>query len=445
VKIVLDTSAVIINPDLLANFLENPKADKVDIILPLTVLKELGKFKHESSERGKHARDIFRYLKQITAEYSQNLSHPIEFDNGSTLVVELECPIDLDGLSELGDNDSRIICVAKRHEAVLYTQDNAMEILANAFGIETVSEDRQKSKHIYEGITLEEDTEMSYKVIDIYNDENNGFVEVYSYEYEEDQEEYLDNQFVILKSGKTSAVTRFSAEAGGLYKIDTKRKLHKVSPNSVRQSCAVDLILDNEIRIAGLIGNPGTGKTYLALAGSLDLVLNAKKYKKLIIVKSAVGVGGDNEALGFLPGELNAKIEPIFSNLTGHLKTLLNDNNAKGQTTTLQLLRDKGIIDLKPVQYIRGENFSESLILIDEIQNFSLSTIKTLLTRVDYNTSKVIFTGDNEQVDNPYLNSFNNGLYSTVERLKGKPYFGIITLDKSCRGEITSDLVELFE
>ena len=444
-KIVLDTSAVIINPELLVFFLENPKSDRVDIILPLTVLKELGNFKHESSERGKHARDIFRYLKQVTNEYGQDLSKIITFDNGSTLVVELDCPITLDGLSELGDNDSRIICVAKKHEATLYTQDNAMEILANAFGIKTVSEDHKKSKHIYEGISYEENTEMSYKVGEIYDEENQGFVSVNPYDYEEDQEEYLNNQFIILKSGKQSAVARYSAETEGLHLVDSKRKLHKVSPNSVRQSCAIDLILDNDIRIAGLIGNPGTGKTYLALAGSLDLVLNDKKFKKLIIIKSAVGVGGDNEALGFLPGELSAKIEPIFSNLTGHLKTLLNDNNAKSQTTTLQLLRDKGIIDLKPVQYVRGENFSESLILIDEIQNFSLSTIKTLLTRVDYNTSKVIFTGDNEQVDNPYLNSFNNGLYSTVERLKGKSYFGIITLDKSCRGEITSDLVDLFE
>lgn len=439
-KIVPDTSTLIINPQFLSNFLEKGD-DAVEIILPLTVLKELGKFKHESSERGKQARDIFRYLKRISREMNQTLAEEIEFDNGSVLKVEIDCSLDdLDTMKDVSENDARIICVAKRYEATLYTQDTAMEIIANALGVETNSEEeRRKRSDMYEGVAIEEDTPNCYLINKIYEENK---VEVL------DDEAYLENQYVILKAGKQSAITQYRTVQGTgfLHRIDEKKAVFKVKPNDVKQKCAIDLLMDDDIRIAGLIGNPGTGKTFLSLAVSLDYILNKQQlYKKLIIVKSAVGVGGEKEALGFLPGEMSAKIEPIFMNLTGHLKTLLNDNNAKNQQYVLNTMIEKGIIELKPVQYIRGENFSECIVLIDELQNFPLSTVKTLLTRVNYNTSKVIFTGDNEQVDSPYLNSYNNGLYNTVEKLKGKNYFGLVTLDKSCRGEITEDIVELFE
>jgi PhoH-like ATPase len=439
-KIVPDTSTLIINSQFLFNFLEKGKK-AVEIILPLTVLKELGKFKHESSERGKQARDIFRYLKKISKEMGQTLAEDIHFDNGSILSVEIDCKLSLDTVGDVSENDARIICVAKKHNAVLYTQDTAMEIIANALSVETNSEeDRKKRNDMYEGVTVEEDTESCFLIDKIYKEDK---AEVLN------EEKYIENQYVILKSGQQSIITQYRTDEdsfGYLHKISEKRSIFKVKPNDVKQKCALDLLTDDDIRIAGLIGNPGTGKTYLSLAAALDYVLNkGTLYKKLIIIKSAVGVGGEKEALGFLPGEMSAKIEPIFMNLTGHLKTFLNDNNAKNQQYVLNTYIEKGVIELKPVQYIRGENFSECIVLIDELQNFPLSTVKTLLTRVNYNTSKVIFTGDNEQVDSPYLNSFNNGLYNTVEKLKGKNYFGLITLDKSCRGEITEDIVELFE
>lgn len=438
-KIVPDTSTLIINPQFLSNFLEKGKED-VQIILPLTVLKELGKFKHESSERGKQARDIFRYLKKISKEMGQTLAETIEFDNRSTLSVEIDCSLDLDTVRDVSENDARIICVAKKHEAILYTQDTAMEIIANALGVETNSEeDKKRKKDMYEGVSVEEESPSTFLIQEIHSNKKAEVI---------DEDEYIENQYVILKSGQSSVITQYRSNDSGigfLHKISDNKKVFKVTPNDVKQKCAIDLLMDNDIRIAALIGNPGTGKTYLGLAASLDHVLNNNQlYKKLIIIKSAVGVGGEKEALGFLPGEMSAKIEPIFSNLTSHLKTLLSDNNAKGQSYVLSTLIEKGTIELKPVQYIRGENFSESIILIDEIQNFPTQTVKTLLTRVNYNTSKVILTGDNEQVDSPYLNSYNNGLYTTVEKLKGKHYFGVVTLDRSCRGEITEDITELF-
>jgi PhoH-like ATPase len=437
VKIVPDTSALIVNPQFLANFLEKGK-EAVKIILPLTVLKELGKFKAESSERGKHARDIFRYLKKLSTDMEQTLANTLHFDNGSTLQVELNCELDMKEVYDVSDNDARIICVAKRHKAVLHTQDTAMEIIANALDVETDSASQKKRNDMYTGIIEEVDTANTFLINEIHQSGRAEAVE----------EGYVNNQFVILKTGQLSVVSRYIPDNGGvgyLHKIDD-RKMFKVTPTSTRQKCALDLLRDNDLRITGLIGNPGTGKTYVALAACLDYILNERKlYKKLIIIKSAVGVGGEKEALGFLPGEMKSKIEPIFSNLTGHIKSLLQDNNARGQSFLLDTLIEQGLIELKPVQYIRGENFSDSLILIDEIQNFPTATVKTLLTRVNYNTSRVIFTGDNEQVDSPYLNSYNNGLYNTVEKLKGKPYFGVITLDRSCRGEITEDIAELFE
>lgn len=435
-RIVPDTSVLITNPRFLQEYLENQSNN--EIILPFTVLKELSNFKHETSERGKHSRDNIRFLKELAAKYNTKLCDTIH-TKGSVFKIELNCEIDLGLDVGLSDNDSRIISVAKKHNAVLFTQDNAMSIIAESFGVEVQTEGFNQAKEIYEGIRELNGFQYMSVINDIYSD---GF--------SEDITELAPtiNEYLVLKSGQSSVITRTERTHEGdlkLVRVDTIKSVNKVKPRGVRQSCALDLLSDPEIRIAGLIGQPGGGKTFLSLAVALDLVLNQKAFEKLIIVKSAVGVGGAKEELGFLPGELDDKTAPIFHNLSSHIKTLIGDKNAKNQQFGLPQLKEKGLIEFKPVQYVRGENFANSLILIDELQNFPQSTVKTLLTRVDYNTSKVIFTGDNEQVDSPYLNSFHNGLYLTVEKLKGKPYFGLITLDKSHRGDIAEDIVKLFE
>ena len=201
-----------------------------------------------------------------------------------------------------------------------------------------------------------------------------------------------------------------------------------VSPRNKEQMFALDLLMDPEIPIVSIIGRAGSGKTLLALAAGLEQVLEErnKEYKKLVVSRPIQPVGKD---IGFLPGTLEEKMSPWLMPVQDNLEYLM-----AGNKSTMELMFENGTIEIEALSYIRGRSISNAYIIIDEAQNLSIHELKTIITRVGENT-KIILTGDIEQIDNVYLDATSNGLSHAIERFKSQPLAGHITLKKGERSK----------
>jgi PhoH-like ATPase len=210
---------------------------------------------------------------------------------------------------------------------------------------------------------------------------------------------------------------------------------------------ALDLLLDDSVKLVSLIGAAGTGKTLLAIAAGMTKVLNEQIYQKLLVARPIMPLGRD---IGYLPGDkdekLTAWMQPIFDNMGYLLSNRLSSSSGENQTTHASLstveqrmkqLMESGQVVLEPLTYIRGRSIPHQFMIVDEAQNLTPHEVKTIASRVGEGT-KLVLTGDASQIDNPYLDSSSNGLSYLVERLKGKGIVGHITLAKSERSELAS-------
>jgi len=212
-------------------------------------------------------------------------------------------------------------------------------------------------------------------------------------------------------------------------------------------------LLDPEIQLVTIAGRAGTGKTLLALAAGLYQVLENQFYKKLLVARPVIPMGRD---IGFLPGELEEKIKPWMQPIYDNLEFLLeNDENEeiyqkekidkkRDIHTTLDYLKQMGILDVEPLTYIRGRSIPRQFIIIDEAQNLSPHEAKTIITRAGIGT-KIVLTGDYYQIDHPYLNLYTNGISYTFNKMMGQPIFAHVTLEKGERSELAELASKLME
>ena len=192
---------------------------------------------------------------------------------------------------------------------------------------------------------------------------------------------------------------------------------------------ALDLLKDNDVNIVTLIGKAGCGKTLLAIAAGLHQVMEEQIYKRLVISRPIEPMGRD---IGYLPGTLEEKMAPWVAPIQDNLRFLMANDREN-----LQMYMDRGIIEVEALTYIRGRSISDAYIIIDEAQNLTAHELKTILTRVGENT-KIILTGDIEQIDNVYLDETSNGLTHAVEKFKDYQISGHITLRKGERSKIAT-------
>jgi PhoH-like ATPase len=273
-----------------------------------------------------------------------------------------------------------------------------------------------------------------------------------------DQEEYpglQPNQFVMLVSSsneKKTALSRFTDYRTGLFHVvDYKTGLWGVKAKNKEQAFALDLLMDPEIQVISLVGKAGSGKTLLAIAAGLEQVMPnhpvdrlsnklgvpSKKYsstegalyKKLVVSRPVMPMGKD---IGFLPGSMEDKMAPWLAPIQDNLKFLTGDDQ-----TTLDEYMERGIIEMEALTYIRGRSIANAYIVIDEAQNLTAHEIKTILTRVGEGT-KIVLTGDIEQIDNVYINETSSGLVHAVEKFKGLDLSGHITLRKGERSKVAT-------
>ena len=424
---VLDTNVPLTHPDSLYAFENN------DILLPFKVLEELDKHKKRQDGVGRNARETIRILDSLREKGSLYKGVRLGKGLGVLKAVQLDPEKSADCPEiQLKDPDNEIICCVFQEQAsnprrkhVMVSRDINMRVKCDSLGL--LCEDYIRSKvvkdtsELYTGFS-------SVLVDDEVIDQFYGGEEVFV------EETYHPNQFLMLVSNandKKTALARFIRGSAPLQKVRSGERVkifNALSPRNKEQAFAIDLLLDNTISLVSLIGKAGTGKTLTAIAAGLELVLERGEYDKLIVSRPVTPMGKD---IGFLPGTLEEKMLPWLAPVQDNLETLLSGKE------NFKMFQERGIIEIEALTYIRGRSINNAYIIIDEAQNLTMHEIKTIITRVGNNT-KIVLTGDIEQIDNDYTDETSNGLAYAVEKFKEYEISGHVTLVRGERSKIAT-------
>ncbi len=250
-----------------------------------------------------------------------------------------------------------------------------------------------------------------------------------------EEPELVTNQFVVLRApGSQSAVGQVvdTSPSPIVARIPGNRRVFGIESKNVKQAFALELLLNPEIPAVSLMGPPGTGKTFLALAAGLEQVLEAGRYRKVSVYRPLVAVG--RQDIGYLPGDLEDKLAPWMAAVHDNLYALFSDGGPTAARMALEELVERDELELAAITYLRGRSITGEFVIIDEAQNLELSTLKVILTRIGPD-AKVVFCGDFTQVDNPYVSPFG-GTAAMIEKLKGSSLFGHVTLDRTVRSPL---------
>jgi PhoH-like ATPase len=427
---VIDTSVLVHDPQALNVFQDN------DIVIPIAVLEEIDGHKKRQDEVGRNARWVSNFLDKLRAIGHLYTGVPLG-NLGGTIRVELNHQ-EVDKLPATLDRskiDNRIIAVALALKqgtslpVILVTKDINMRIKADALGIdaEDYETDKIEIEEVYTGtrtVKVEPD-----RIEQFYTGNEFILKEI----------ELYPNQMVILEDvfgSSKSALARHTSNGKLVPLRFTGQDPFGLKARSKEQKFALELLLDEDIRLVTLIGRAGTGKTLLGLAAGLQKVVEESRYRRLSISRPVVPMGND---LGFLPGDVNEKLRPWMQPIYDNLEFLFSNRDRNEKIDKLvSSMQDLNILELEALTYIRGRSIPNQFLLIDEAQNLSPHEIRTVITRVGEGT-KIVLTGDPYQIDHPYLDSNSNGLTFVVERFKNEKIAGHITLTKGER----SDLAEL--
>ena len=263
--------------------------------------------------------------------------------------------------------------------------------------------------------------------------------------YEEDALEqgivlYL-NQYVMLVSvenEKKTANARFSGWSNPIKPIARRDDTFSwgIKPRNKEQKCGLDMLMNDDIPFVSMIGRAGSGKTLMAMAAGLEQVLGLEKgrYNRIIISRPVQPLGKD---IGFLPGTMEEKMAPWMKPIFDNMQYIMGSDR-----TMLDLYLEKGVIEIDAITYIRGRSISNAYVIIDEAQNLTAHEVKTILTRIGENT-KIVLTGDIEQIDNVYTNETSNGLTYAIEKFKESPLSGHITFKKGERSKLATEASKL--
>jgi PhoH-like ATPase len=445
---VLDTNVLLHNPNSLFMFADN------HVVIPFPVVEELDQFKKGTDDLGRNAREVIRQLDRLRLEGNLLEGIPVKQTGGSVRVAYNADQRIVPGLNE-DSIDNRILSHALAlkqggDRVVFITKDINCRIKSDALGIKTEDFEamRVDFEHLYTGWR---ELKIPGRLIDrLFADKQLDLKEFTS------NHPLNWNEFVLLRDETDeahTALTRFHGDVGCVTPVRQRRgPVFGIIPRNLQQTMALDLLLDDSVKLVSLIGNAGTGKTLLAIAAGMSKTLNESVYHKLLVARPIMPMGRD---IGYLPGDkdekLGAWMQPIFDNMSYLLSNRLagEGNNTQGANSAqhqaslhsveqrISQLIESGQVVLEPLTYIRGRSIPHQFMVVDEAQNLTPHEVKTIASRVGEGT-KLILTGDATQIDNPYLDSSSNGLSFLVERLKGKGLVGHITLGKSERSELAS-------
>ncbi|MCG2694470.1 PhoH family protein [Candidatus Parcubacteria bacterium] len=433
---VIDTNVLLHSSRAINSFGKNT------IIISFTVLEELDRHKQGTGEVNKNARTIIRFMDSLRRKGS--LSEGVKMENGGLLKVfanhQKQIGEEIKSLSlDSSIPDNRIIAIASflkktnpEKKVSLVSQDINVRLKADALDLEV-------DEYYGENIS-DEQSYSGYRTVETSQEEVDRF--------------YLDgclslgseanlfpNEFVVLINSnkpKHSAIGKASSNEF-VARIDNVNEIQRVVLRNKEQKMAVALLLDPKVKVVSLLGVAGTGKTLLAIAGALETVVSQEKsgFKKIIVTRPIIPMGKD---IGFLPGTKDEKLcswmQPIFDNLEYLLgRKDIGIKSRDSNILSAKTLMASGVLEMEALTYMRGRTISDAFVIIDEAQNLMPEEVKAICTRCGEG-SKFVFTGDPDQIDNPYLDSSSNGLSVMVERAKDLSFFGHVTLKNSERSEV---------
>lgn len=424
---VIDTSVLVHDPHALNAFQDN------DIVIPLAVVEEIDGHKKRQDEVGRNARWVSAFLDRLRD--IGHLDAGVSLGDGKGILrVELNHQ-EVEKLPPALDRtkiDNRIIAVAltlKQENdlpVVLVTKDINMRIKADALGIaaEDYETDKIDIEDVYTGSrTLKVEPDL----IDRFYTSNEVCLTDIP---------LFPNQMVLLEDAYGSSKSALTRHVAGGKLVPLKcvyQEAFGLKPRNKEQKFALELLLDDDIKIVTLIGKAGTGKTLLAIAAGLQKVVEDSKYRRLSVSRPVIPMGND---IGFLPGDIDQKIRPWMQPIFDNLEFLFNNRDKHQKIDQLiNSLKDMNMLEMEALTYIRGRSIPNQYLLVDEAQNLSPHEVRTVITRAGEGT-KIVLTGDPYQIDHPYLDSNSNGLTFVVERFKNEKAAGHITLTKGERSEL---------
>ncbi len=434
-RVVIDTSVLIADPESLFAF---PDAEAV---VPLVVVEELDGHKTRMDDVGRAARQVLRRIEELRVKNDGDIRSPVELPSGGTLRIETNHLV-LEELATRGLDpakaDNRILSAALGQQAlgptVVLSNDAALRIKAAQVGIEAREHQRRSGR-------LDDNRSTGWSLIDVgpeaidalYAASEAPLLDEFERAEAPTVAELGVNEFAALRSGSQSALVRRKSDG----RVHLLRQLDAwgLRPRSKEQHFSLDLLLDPDVPIVTLDGMAGTGKTILALAAGLELVMEQGLYDKLAIYRPVVPVG--KAELGFLPGSLDDKLDPWMTAVTDALVALTERRSHADARALLDEMTSRDKLTMEAVTYLRGRTLQGTYVIVDEAQNLEPTTLKTILTRVGEGT-KIVLTGDTSQIDAPYLSEHNNAVSILVDVFENEALFGHVHLTACERSEVAS-------
>ena len=419
---VLDTSVLLSDPRAIFKFKEQ------EVVIPIIVINELEKKRHDP-EIGYYARQALRHLDDLRIEH-ERLDFPMEVGDGGLLRVELN-HIDQTTLPkgfQLGDNDSRILAVAfnlasEGRDVTLVTKDLPLRVKASALGM--AADEYRNDNAVDSGWTGIAELALSAdEMSDLYDSEVIKHKDVAAMPI---------NTGLVISSERGHALGR--VEKGGKVKlVRGDRDVFGVHGRSAEQRLAIDVLLDPEVGIVSLGGRAGTGKSAMALLAALEMVLERRQHKKIIVFRPIFAVGG--QELGYLPGSESEKMNPWGQAIFDTLGPLVSKE-------VIDHIVDRGLLEILPLTHIRGRSLHDAFVIVDEAQSLERNTLLTVLSRIGQN-AKVVLTHDVAQRDNLRVGR-HDGIAAVIESLKNHELFAHMTLQRSERSAIAALVTDLLD
>lgn len=418
---VIDTNVFIHRPEALLSFRDN------EIVIPLWVLEELDKLKSGPEEKARNARQAIRLLDTLAKKgrLSDGVLVPeINSTLRIALTYEEHSTLDLD----LNRMDNKILLSAlalknQGRDVFFVSKDINARVKATALGLHAVDYEKQKVdfERLYTGHRELELPAEPYQTL-----ENSGFVSL--------EGSFFPNECITVTTPghKGFLPARWLGAEGLLRRLPPGSPVVSgIRPLNLRQQYAFDLLLDPSVSLVTLVGRAGTGKTLLAIAAGLAQTMEQKHYSRVLVSRPVIPLGKD---IGYLPGSKDEKLHNWMQPLFDNLDFILTQGHSQSLKTSDQLIKNR-TIEIEALSFIRGRSLPRQFIIIDEAQNLSPHEVKTIVSRAGKG-SKMVLTGDPNQIDNPYLDAQSNGLTYLVEAFKGQGLFGHVILDKSERSEL---------
>lgn len=432
---VLDTSVILYDHTAIRNFKDN------DVVIPITVLEELDNFKKGNDTKNFAAREFIRYIDKQSGDHTLQDWIPINGRTTGRFKIEMhtDAKLNAEKIFDEKKPDHKILNTTiylqekyPNRKVILVTKDINLRIKAKSLNI--LAEDYETGKikeveELYTGKTIIEKVKPS--IIQALYEHGECDAKQLT------KQKPIPNQYLILKNNQQSVLARYDATTNKLIRVQ-KLSAYGITPKNAEQTFALDALLNDEIRLVTLQGVAGTGKTLLSIAGALE---RRRNYQQIYLARPIVPLS--NKDIGYLPGDVQQKInpymEPLWDNLK-YIKSLYSEKDKEFRQINDMVENEKLVVSA--LAYIRGRSLSNIFFIIDEAQNLTPHEIKTIITRAGEGT-KIVFTGDIHQIDTPYLDAQSNGLSYLIEKFKGQSIYAHVTLEKGERSLLANLANEL--